>query len=112
MVKDSLYKICIVPTALHESGARSCYGLKSVGIKKIEPMAQYPFSTLIPVGTHSTLTHHTQTPYSRGAYTLTLELSPPLIPAQSGFKNYHRQQRGIASTHTTTTDFNPLLDGK
>ena len=39
MVKDSVYKICIVPTALHESGARSYYGLKSVGINIIEPMA-------------------------------------------------------------------------
>jgi hypothetical protein len=39
MVKDSVNKICIVPTALHVSGARRCYGLKSVGINKIEPMA-------------------------------------------------------------------------
>jgi hypothetical protein len=39
MVKDSVYKICIVPTALYTSGVISCYGLKSVGINKIEPMA-------------------------------------------------------------------------
>ena len=112
MVKDSVYKICTVPTALHKSGARICYGLKSVGINKIEPRALKPFSTLITLGTLHTHTPHSNSILQRRTHRHTGIIAPLNSCTKRILKISHLQQRGVASTYTATTDFNPLLDGK